>query len=177
VLHVRVLADAETSPVVLGRVRLLVDAAFAGEFSMQDWQHTMGGWRVLVFDAETLVAHAAVVPRLLVVAQRAFQAGYVEGVATLPDQRRQGFGSLAMARVTSLVRATFEMGGLSTGLPGFYQRFGWELWRGPSFVQTGRELIRTPDEDDGVMVLRFGPSTHIDLTAPITCQSRSGDAW
>jgi aminoglycoside 2'-N-acetyltransferase I len=123
------------------------------------------------------VGHAAVVARVLWVAGRAFQAGYVEGVATRPDRQRQGWGSQVMARATDLVRAEFELGGLSTGRADFCRRFGWEPWRGPSFARVGEDLVRTPEEDDGVMVLRFGPSAGIDLEALIFCGTRSGDDW
>ncbi len=39
------------------------------------------------------------------------------------------------------------------------------------------DLVRTPEEDAGVLVLRFGPSTDLDLAAPIACESRPGDGW
>ena len=45
------------------------------------------------------------------------------------------------------------------------------------FVRRGSTTVRTPDDDDGIMVLRFGPSASIDLTAPISCDARSGDDW
>jgi hypothetical protein len=32
-------------------------------------------------------------------------------------------------------------------------------------------------EDDGVMVLRFGPSAAIDLHASMSCDERPGDDW
>jgi aminoglycoside 2'-N-acetyltransferase I len=177
VLQVRVQTDGEMSGPFVAELRRLVDDAFAGDFSDEDWQHTAGGWRVVAFDGQAPVAHAAIVPRLLRVAERPVQTGYVEGVATLPANQRQGVGSLVITQVTSLLRARFEMGALSTGRTGFYARFGWESWRGPSFVLDGTELIRTPDEDDGLMVLRFGPSADIDLAAPISCERRSGDDW
>ena len=162
---------------LLGRVRRLVDEAFEGDFSEEDWAHTVGGWRVILLDGDVPVAHAAVVPRVLWVAERQFRAGYVEGVATHPAQQHEGLGSLVMARATEVVRERFELGALSTGSRAFYERFGWEPWRGPSFVRDATELIRTADEDDGVMVLRFGSSTGIDLAAAIVCQRRSGDDW
>ena len=37
--------------------------------------------------------------------------------------------------------------------------------------------VRTPEEDDGVMVLRHGPSRDLDLTSDITCDQREGDDW
>ena len=88
-----------------------------------------------------------------------------------------GFGALVMTYATSLVQSKFEMGALSTSSHAFYQRFGWERWRGPSFVRDGVTLLRTADEDDGLMVLRSGPSAEIDLAAPIVCERRVGDDW
>jgi aminoglycoside 2'-N-acetyltransferase I len=75
------------------------------------------------------------------------------------------------------VRSTFELGVLSTGLWDFYERCGWERWRGPTFVRHGDGIVRTEDDDDGIMVLRFGRSRSADLTAAITCERRAGDDW
>lgn len=75
------------------------------------------------------------------------------------------------------MRREHEMGGLSTGRHAFYERLGWERWQGPTFVRDGNDVIRTEDEDDGVMVLRSGPSAKIDLTASISCDARPGDDW
>lgn len=84
---------------------------------------------------------------------------------------------MAMAELSELLRREFEMGALSTGRHGFYQRLGWERWRGPTFARHGSETIRTEDEDEGVMVLRFGPSKGVDVTAPLSCDGRRGDDW
>ena len=70
-----------------------------------------------------------------------------------------------------------DLGALSTGSPGFYGRLGWERWRGPTYVRRGDDLVRTPDEDAGIMVLRFGPSAGVDLAAPISSEARAGDDW
>ena len=156
--------------------RLLVDA-FAGDFAEEDWQHTLGGWHVVVSEGGRIVAHAAVVPRTLDVGGRPLRAGYVEGVATAPHRQGTGLGTLAMAEASTVVREHFELGALSTGSHRFYAALGWERWRGPTFVRGGLGLIRTEDEDDGVMVLRFGPSAGIDLGAPLSCDARSGDDW
>jgi aminoglycoside 2'-N-acetyltransferase I len=156
--------------------RFLVEA-FEGRFSAEDWEHTGGGSRVVVLDGDVPVSHAAVVPRLLRVGPREVAAGYVEGVGTAPGRQRQGLASLAMAEAGKLLTERFEMGALSTPVPGFYERLGWERWRGPTFVRDGTRRTRTPDEDGGIMVLRFGPSRDIDLEAPIACEARSGDDW
>jgi aminoglycoside 2'-N-acetyltransferase I len=174
---VRRFVDEQTPSDVLTAVRLFVVEAFDGRFSTEDWEHTAGGWRVIAFDGDDPVAHGAVVPRRLRVGQRDFDAGYVEGVATRTGRHAAGLGSAVMTEISNLVRTSFELGGLSTGRRSFYQHLGWEPWRGPSYVQHEGELLRTPDEDDGLMVLRFGPSADINLESPIVCQRRTGDDW
>lgn len=174
---IRLLTTAEASEDVLSEVRRLVVQAFEGDFSPEDWEHTVGGWHVLVVDGDVALSHAAVVPRVLHVADRPVRAGYVEGVATAPGRQGEGLGSLAMAAVSELLRREFEMGALSTGRHRFYARLGWERWQGPTFVRHGSDAVRTAEEDDGIMVLRFGPSKGIDLTAPLSCDGRHGDDW
>lgn len=174
---VRVWTDDEVPPDLLAAVRELTFAAFGGRFDEHDWDHTHGGWRVVALDDDVPVATAAVVPRLLVVGEQPFRSGYVEGVATVPSAGGRGHGSAVMAAATELVREHVELGGLSTGLQGYYERWGWQRWQGPTYVQHPDRLERTPDEDDGVMVLRCGPSAAIDLTASITCEARAGDDW
>jgi aminoglycoside 2'-N-acetyltransferase I len=159
------------------QVRRLLVAAFDGGFSDDDWAHALGGRHVLVLDQDVVVAHAAVVPRVIEVGGRAFRAGYVEAVGTLAARHGEGLGTLAMAETNDLVRREFELGALSTDRYGFYAHLGWERWRGPTFVRHGDATVRTEDEDDGVMVLRCGPSTGIDLTAAISCETRPGDDW
>jgi len=158
-------------------VRGLLDRAFDEGFTGEDWEHALGGWHVIATEGGATVAHAAVVPRALVAAGRPMRTGYVEGVATAPSRMGEGLGSLVVSKITSLVRDEFELGALSTGRHHFYEHLGWERWRGPTFVRQGEELIRTEDDDDGIMVLRFGPSQNLDLTASLSCESRSGDAW
>lgn len=176
-ISVRVRAEGELPAAMLERLQRLVVRAFDGDFAEEDWQHTYGGWRVVAYDGAVPVAHAAVVPRELRVGDRTLRTGYVEGVATEPHRQGAGLGSRLMAAATELVRRDYELGALSTGVPDFYARFGWERWQGPTYVRDGAQTRRTPEEDDGVMVLRFGPSTDVDLTAPIICQARPGDDW
>lgn len=173
----RVFPTAEAPPSLMRSVRELLDHAFDGEFTDDDWEHTVGGWHALVCEADAPVAHAAVVPRRLAVGDADLATGYVEGVATAPGLQGQGLGSLAMARLADVLRAEFDFGALSTSRHGFYERLGWERWRGPTYVRKGGSLSRTPDEDDGIMVLRFGPSAAVDLHAPVVCEARSGDDW
>jgi aminoglycoside 2'-N-acetyltransferase I len=175
--HIRRFRTADVPAGVLAEVRRLLDAAFDGDFTDEDWEHTVGGVHVVVDDAGEVVAHASVVPRVLEVAGRPFATGYLEGVATVPARQGEGLGSLATAEVTAYLRTAFELGALSTGSPAFYERFGWQRWRGPTYVRRAGRLVRTEDEDDGVMVLCFDTSAGIDLAAPISCEGRAGDDW
>jgi aminoglycoside 2'-N-acetyltransferase I len=159
-------------------LRALLDEAFAGDLSDDDWAHALGGWHAIAREIGAIVAHAAVVPRRIEIDGRLFHAGYVEAVATAPSHQRRGFGTAVMRAIAGEVRTRFELGVLSSGTWGFYERLGWERWRGPTWVRAADgERRRSPEEDDGVMVLRTTASHDVDLGAAITCEARAGDAW
>ena len=82
-----------------------------------------------------VVAHASVVERELHAGARALRTGYVEAVATAPDRQGSGFGSLLMAE-SRLDQGRFDLGALGTGRQRFYERQGWLIWAGPTFVRT-----------------------------------------
>jgi aminoglycoside 2'-N-acetyltransferase I len=178
-VRLRRVASPELSPEDLRAVRRLLDEAFGGRFTQDDWHHTLGGLHVLALEEGELVAHAAVVDRTLRAAGRPLRTGYVEGVATRPDRRRQGLARLVMREADPIIRGRYQLGALSDGsaVPGFYERLGWERWRGPTFVDATPEPVRTEDDDDGVMVLRTPTTGDLDLAAPLVCDWRPGDAW
>lgn len=162
---------------LLEDARALVFAAFSSGFTEDDWDHALGGWHAVVVHGERVVSHAAVISRDLEVGERKFTVGYVEGVATGRALRGQGYGSRAMTEIGRIIRRNFELGALSSDAHAFYERLGWERWRGPTFVRSATGLVRTEDDDDGIMVLCFGPSAGIALTDPISCEERRGDVW
>ena len=172
-----VLPTSEIPPKQLMQLRQLLDEVFEGEFSDDDWDHTVGGWHVVITQDDMPVSHAAVVPRVLDIAGSRWRCGYVEGVGTALRRQGEGLGSLVMQRLGTLIRTEFEIGGLSTSAHAFYERHGWERWQGPTYVRRGSQLIRTEDEDAGVMVLRFGPSRNVSLAESISCSERVGDDW
>jgi aminoglycoside 2'-N-acetyltransferase I len=156
---------------------LLNDAFGADGFSDDDWQHALGGMH-FVLDADAAIrAHASVVERSLQVANRALRTGYVEAVATAPAHQGLGYGTRVMRAVGAYIAESFDIGALGTGLHGFYERFNWQTWRGPSSVRTARGERRTRDEDGYIMVLTTNTTRDIDLTLPISCDWRRGDAW
>jgi aminoglycoside 2'-N-acetyltransferase I len=150
-------------------------------FTVDDWEHTCGGVRILLHDGDELVAHAAVVPRDIHLGDgslsQTYAAGYVEGVAVIPSRQHVGLGTLLMDVTNEAVREHFELGVLSTSSWSFYERLGWERWGGPSYVVRAGARVRTADEDHGLLVLRCDASKHIDPTSAITCQERDGDDW
>jgi aminoglycoside 2'-N-acetyltransferase I len=117
------------------------------------------------------------VPRSLEVHGRFYETGYVEAVCTDPVHQGRGHGSTVMRAAGDHVLEAYELGALATGENEFYERLGWETWRGPTGVRTAQGAEPTPSEDGNVMILRTPTSQAIDTTGAITCEWRPGDAW
>lgn len=159
-------------------IRRLLDAAFGGDFTDDDWAHALGGTHAIVEANGAVVAHGSLVARDLDVGHVRVRAGYVEAVAVIPALQGRGLGTQVMRGLGEVVARDFTLGALSTGEWHFYERLGWERWRGPTWVRhpDGR-LERTPDDDDSLMILRTPTSPTVDFSAPLTCDARPGDAW
>ncbi len=104
---------AELDAEVLTAARALLDRAFEGRFSEDDWEHAVGGIHAVVWEDGVLVAHASVVQRRLLHGGRALRAGYVEGVGVDPDRRRSGHGAAAMAPLERVIRRAYDLGALA----------------------------------------------------------------
>ena len=175
----RTAVTAELTAGELAALREMVFEAFGGRFDEHDWEHTLGGIHVLVVDGGEPVAHGAVVPRVLVAGGHEVHTGYVEGVATRADRRGHGLATAVMREVGRVIRDGHELGALSDGtrIPGFYQRLGWEAWRGPTFVAGPEGPVRTEEDDGGVLVLRTRATAGLELTGPLVGDWRAGDVW
>jgi len=177
---IRQLATAEFTEAETAEIRAIVRAAFEGDgegFTDEDWRHATGGAHFLLEHAGSLVAHAAVVERELRAGDLPIRAGYVEAVATRPDSQHEGHGTRLMAAVQEHIRATYELGALSAASPAFYARLGWEPWQGPTAVRTATGTVRTPEDDDGIMILATPASPPFDRHALLSCPWRPGDVW
>lgn len=168
---------AESPGTLLRDLRRMLGRAYGDDFTHEDWNHSLGGFHVVAGLGGRPVAHAAIVPRTIEVDGEPFHTGYVEAVATDPDHQGQGLATAVMGEAADIIRQRFDLGALSTGAHWFFERLGWERWQGPTHVRDESGLRRTPDEDGGVMVLRFDASEQIDLGAPIACEARPGDDW
>ena len=165
----------------LAHVWALTQAAFpAGDFSHDDLAHAMGGRHFLAEADGRIVGHASVVERSLEVDGRPIRAGYVEAVAVLPAWQGQGIASALMTAAGAHIRSHYELGALGTGHPAFYERLGWRIWAGPTWVRTAAGDQRSEDEDGGILWLRTPttPTTPpVTGDEPISCEWRAGDAW
>jgi GNAT superfamily N-acetyltransferase len=112
-VDVRVTHTAWLEAGELADIRALLDGAFRGRFSDDDFEHGLGGIHALVLDGEALVAHGSVVMRRLLHEGRALRTGYVEAVAVRADRRRLGHAGLVMEQLERVVRGGYDLGALS----------------------------------------------------------------
>jgi aminoglycoside 2'-N-acetyltransferase I len=179
--RIRRLGTDQLSAAEVGQIRRIMLDAFEhdehGGFTEDDWQHAIGGIHFLLEVDGRIVTHASVVERELHVDGRHIRTGYVEAVATAPAHQRLGYGSAVMREVGSYVAENFELGALGTGSQAFYERLGWQIWRGPAYVRAVEGDQRTADEEGYILVLLLPSSPALDLTARISCEWRPGDVW
>ena len=132
-----------------------------------------GGWHFLAFQGEQLVSHALVTTRWLQPqGQPVLKTAYIDAVATLPTVQGHGHGSVLMRHLASAINNEYMIGCLETDdQVKFYERLGWELWRGPLAGRSEQGLVPTP-EQKGIMVLRLSqtPAFNLDSTLTIECQ-------
>ena len=162
---------------MLRDLRPLLDGAFDGAVTDDDWGNATGGIHVWVTGEPGLVSHGSLVERTLVCSGETLRVGYVEAVATEESYRRQGHGTSVMRRIGELIRANYPLAALSTGTFAFYETLGWERWRGPTWVDGPSGRTRTPADDGDVMILRTPRSPRLDPDGDIVCDWRSGDVW
>ena len=175
--ELRVAHTADLPRATLGAARSLLDGAFAGEVTADDWEHALGGVHALLWEEGQLVGHAAVVQRRLLHGGRALRTGYVEGVAVRADRRRRGHATALLDAVERVVRGAYDLGALSAAdeAAALYRARGWLPWRGATSALTPDGIRRTPDDDDAVHVLPVGAP--LDLAAALVCDWRDGDVW
>jgi aminoglycoside 2'-N-acetyltransferase I len=130
-----------------------------------------GGRHFLAYLGAEVVSHAVVTTRW---AQpeglRELKTAYVDAVATMPQFQSRGCASAVMRRLAAGI-GDYEVACLETERPAFYERLGWEVWRGPLAGRSEHGLIPTP-EQRGVMVLRLAgtPPIHLEMAMTIECQ-------
>ncbi|HEY9526548.1 MAG TPA: GNAT family N-acetyltransferase [Anaerolineales bacterium] len=162
--------DAETRDAI---VNLCVIAHQEEDFKNLFAYVPSGGWHFLAFQGRQLVSHALVTTRWIQPeGQPVLKTAYIDAVATLPSAQGQGHGSMLMRQLASAIDSEYSIGCLETDdQVRFYERAGWELWRGPLAGRSEQGLVPTP-EQKGIMVLRLSqtPALNLDATLTIECQ-------
>jgi aminoglycoside 2'-N-acetyltransferase I len=134
-----------------------------------------GGIHVLAYRDQEVVSHAVVTTRWLQPeGQPVLRTAYVDAVATLPEVQGQGIGSLVMRHLASVI-PDYEIACLETERIEFYERLGWELWRGPLAGRNGTELMPTP-EQTGIMILRLARTPPLNLNGLLVIEY-DGRIW
>jgi aminoglycoside 2'-N-acetyltransferase I len=136
-----------------------------------------GGRHFLVHEGRRLVSHAVVTTRSAQPeGHPVLKTAYVDAVSTLPAEQGKGYASAAMRRLACEI-TDYELGCLQTDRPTFYDRLGWELWRGPLAGRSDDgSLIPTPDQR-GVMVLRLPQTPPLDLEGGLTIEPQAKRIW
>lgn len=176
-MNVRTAHTAELDTAVLEALGALLAEAFRGDWTDHDWEHALGGVHAMIWERRELVGHAAVVQRRLLYRGQALRTGYVEAVAVRADRRRRGYGAALMDAIEAVIRGAYDLGALATSEEGssFYAPRGWRRWQGPTSALTPAGIVRTPDDDDSIHVLRV--NLELDLDDELTCDWRDGDVW
>lgn len=132
---------------------------------------------VLGYDDGRLVAHALWLNRRMRVGGGPWlNAAYIEGVATHADTRGRGYGSAVMRRVAQEI-SRYDFGALSPAVPEWYEKLGWERWRGPLLIEKDAVVELTTDPDELVMVYRTPRTAALDLDASLTGEWRPFEPW
>jgi aminoglycoside 2'-N-acetyltransferase I len=136
-----------------------------------------GALHFLGYRSEQLVAHAMVTTRW--VQPDSFpplKTAYIDAVSTLPKYQGFGYGSDLMRRLAAEIDPEYSIACLETDRETFYERLGWEIWRGPLAGRSEKGLIPTPDQH-GIMVLRLSHTPQLDLNSMLTIECQTGRIW
>ncbi|MEU1401112.1 GNAT family N-acetyltransferase [Streptomyces sp. NPDC005728] len=175
-LRPHVAHTADLDPADLRAARALLDEAFEGGFSDEDWDHGLGGLHALVHDGAGLAAHGSVVMRRIRHRGRWLRAGYVEAVAVRADVRRTGLGGQVMGALERIVDRAYDLGALSASEDGapLYTARGWQQWSGRVHALSPDGIIRLPEEE-GDVYLRPALAGPLDPDHELVFDWRDGD--
>ncbi|MEV5875695.1 GNAT family N-acetyltransferase [Streptomyces sp. NPDC052101] len=154
VTRLRLAHTADLDPAELGAARALLDQAFDGGFSDEDWDHGLGGLHVLVHDGTGLAAHGAVVQRRVRHRGRWLRTGYVEAVAVRTDARRKGLGGRVLGELERVIERAYDLGAPSASPAGalLHTARGWRRWEGQVHGLSPDGIVRLAEEEGDLYV-------------------------
>jgi aminoglycoside 2'-N-acetyltransferase I len=157
-------------------VRLCIDAHQEEDFQSLFAYLPSEGLHVLAYLKERLVGHAVVTIRWLLAGKGPLlRTAYVDAVATSPKDQGRGIGSAVMKHLASVVDDC-DIACLETDRVAFYERLGWEEWRGPLGGRSPEGFIPTPNQS-GIMVLRLARTPNLDLRQLLTIEAHPARIW
>lgn len=133
---------------------------------------------VIIRSTTRIISHACIIERWLQNGEAPpMRAAYIEAVCTAPELQSHGYASQIMQRVVvESERLDFNVAALCTGRFGFYERLGWERWRGALSYRRDGELVPCPEEE-GVMVYHLAKTPPLTLSVPLSVEWREGEVW
>ncbi|WP_330459982.1 GNAT family N-acetyltransferase [Streptomyces sp. NBC_00820] len=173
----RTVHTADLDAAELRSVRALLDAAFDGGFSDEDWDHGLGGLHVLVQDDRGPAAHGSVVMRRMRHRGRWLRTGYVEAVAVRADVRRTGLGGQVMEVVEGIIDRAYDLGALSASAQGaaLYASRGWQRWGGRVHGLSPDGIVRLAEEEGGIHLWPARAGRPLDPEHELVLDWRDGD--
>jgi aminoglycoside 2'-N-acetyltransferase I len=136
-----------------------------------------GGWHFLAYDGNQLVSHAMVTTRWLQPEGFSLlKTAYIDAVATLPAYQGRGYGSAVMRQLAIEIDEEYIIACLETERAFFYERLGWQTWRGPLAGRGEDGLIPTP-EQHGIMILRLSQTPELGIDSLLTIECQTGRIW
>jgi GNAT superfamily N-acetyltransferase len=180
-MRVRVRDRSSFTTAELDELRAWLKVAYDdGLWRPEPWEEIGPGPHVVAEDDDgSLLAHACVAWVPVTIGDTTLHAGYLEDVATREDVRGRGYGTAVVTATHALIRAEAAIGFLATGSQSFYERLGWERWRGrSSVIERDGTRTPTPDEDGSLMALRFPGTPDVSVDQPVSRPRRDPDeAW
>lgn len=131
---------------------------------------------VLAYRGEQLIGHAMVSTRWMQPeGYPILRSAYIDAVSVAPTEQGKGIGKIIMQQVAAEI-ADYEIAGLETDKFGFYERVGWERWRGSLAGRGSEGLIPTPDQE-GVMILCLPKTPPLNKSGLLTIEDQGARIW
>ncbi len=136
------------------------------------------GLHVIGYLGDELVSHAVATTRWLQTGTSPLlKTAYIDAVATATAYQGRRFGSVVMRRLAAEVATDYEAACLETSdAVGFYEKIGWQEWRGALAGRGEHGLIPTPDQK-GIMVLRLPRTPELDFDGLLTIEDQGARIW
>ena len=157
-------------------VRLCVDAHREPDFANLFMYLPPEGIHVLAYLDGRLAGHAVATTRWLQIGDGPLlRTAYVDAVATAPSHERRGVGTAVMRHLAVAVE-DYDVACLETDRVAFYERLGWEEWRGPLGGRSDDGFVPTPGAR-GIMILRLPRTPDLDVRELLTIEAHPARIW